>query len=143
MQRHPTSVRVDEPPFIKTNVPIFRMAVGRQTLYFMPDRLLIVEGTQVGAVSYRSLDISVNKTQFIEDGAAPADAAIVGRTWRYVNRDGGPDRRFNNNPQLPVCLYDELMLRTSSGLNEVVQLSQPNVAEGFAAAVRYLGATAA
>ncbi|HKS22636.1 MAG TPA: DUF4236 domain-containing protein [Thermoanaerobaculia bacterium] len=67
-------------------------------------------------------------------------SVIVDYTWRYVNRSGGPDRRFSNNPRIPVCLYDELHFRTASGLHDVVQLSRSGLAEGFAAAVRHLGA---
>ena len=49
------------------------------------------------------------------------------------------DRRFNNNPRIPICLYDELHFRTASGLNEVLQLSRTGIGEGFASAVRHLG----
>lgn len=90
-------------------------------------------------MSYRTLDVSVTRQQFIEESGVPGDATVVGHTWPYVNRSGGPDRRFSNNPQLPICMYDELHFRTASGLNEVVQLSRSGIGEGFAAAVRHLG----
>ena len=32
-------------------------------------------------------------------------------TWQYANKSGGPDRRFNNNRQLPICLYGILSLK--------------------------------
>lgn len=70
----------------------------------------------VGAVSYRTLDVSVTRQQFIEESGVPGVATVVGHTWRYVNRSGGPDRRFSNNPQLPICMYDELHFRTASAL---------------------------
>lgn len=40
--------------------------------------------------------------RFIEEETPPADAAVVDQTWRQVNRKGGPDRRFNNNRELPI-----------------------------------------
>lgn len=138
VQRHVTSVRTAAPPLLKTNVPVLSVGVGRQTLYFLPDRLLVYDAAGVGAVSYRTLDVSATRQRFIESGAVPSDATIVDRTWRYVNKSGGPDRRFSQNPQIPVCLYDELTLRTPSGLHEVVQLSRSGVGEGFVAALRYL-----
>ncbi|WP_462388382.1 hypothetical protein [Acidovorax sp. Q11] len=55
--------------------------------------------------------------RFIEDGSPPRDAQVIDRTWRYVNKKGGPDKRFKNNRELPVCLYDELQLSSSTGLN--------------------------
>ena len=34
----------------------------------------------------------------------------IGTTWTYVNKDGGPDHRFKNNPTVPILLYDEIAL---------------------------------
>jgi hypothetical protein len=140
VRRSPTALQPMSPPFIRTNIPVFSLGVGRQTLFFLPDRLLVYDGSAVGGVTYETLDCTVTRQQFIEDTGVPADATVIGYTWRYVNKNGGPDRRFNNNPQLPICLYDELYLRTVSGLNEIVQLSRSGVAEGFVEAVRHLGA---
>ena len=139
VQRSVTTVRTAEPPFVKTNVPVLSVGVGRQTLYFLPDRLLVYDSAGIGAVTYRTLEISAAKQRFIEGESVPSDATVVDRTWKYVNKSGGPDRRFSHNPQIPVCLYDELVLRTASGLHEVVQVSRSGVGEGFVAAVRHLG----
>jgi len=140
LRRNATSVRSTPPPFVRTNVPVYSVAAGRQTLYFLPDHLLVYDGVNIGAVSYRSVDFTVVPQRFIEDGGLPADATVVDYTWRYVNKKGGPDRRFANNPRIPICMYDELHIRTTSGLNEVLQLSRAGTGEGFAAAVRHLGA---
>ena len=64
---------------------------------------------------------------------------IAGRravTWQYVNKNGGPDRRFNNNRQLPIMLYGEVELTTPTGLRWMLQLSRPDVASVMAAALR-------
>jgi len=143
VRRNPTLLRTAAPPLVRTNVPVLSVGAGRQTLYFLPDRLLVYDPQGVGAVSYRTLDVSVTRQQFIEESGVPGDATVVGHTWRYVNRSGGPDRRFSSNPQLPICMYDELHFRTASGLNEVVQLSRSGIGEGFAAAVRHLGSVVA
>jgi len=138
-QRQPARLRTSTPPRLRTNVPVLSICAGARTFYFLPDHLLVYDANGVGAVSYRTLDLSVSRQQCIEYGGAPSDAAVVGYTWRHARRDGGPDRRFNVNPQLPICSYDALHFRTTSGLNDVVQLSRAGVAEGFAAAVRHLG----
>jgi hypothetical protein len=138
VQRQVTAVRTAEPPFVKTNVPVLSISAGRQTLYFLPDRLLVYDAAGIGAISYRTLEISTTRQRFIEDGGVSADATVVDHTWRYVNKSGGPDRRFRDNRQLPVCLYDELTFRTLTGLNEVIQVSRAGLGEGFAEAVRYL-----
>jgi hypothetical protein len=142
LQRNTTTVRSAAPPNVRTNVPVLSIAAGRRTLYFLPDHLLVYDGSSIGAVSYRSVDLAVARQRFIEEGGVPADATVVDYTWRYVNKSGGPDRRFNNNTRIPICLYDELHFRTASGLNEVLQLSRTGVGEGFAAAVRHLGTIA-
>jgi hypothetical protein len=49
---------------------------------------------------------------------------MVGNTWRYVNKSGGPDRRFSNNSQIPICLYESMLLTSGSGLRELFQMSR-------------------
>ncbi|HET7437753.1 MAG TPA: DUF4236 domain-containing protein [Thermoanaerobaculia bacterium] len=143
VQRSDTTFRTQVPPHIVTNVPVLSLGAGRQTLYFLPDRLLVYDSAGVGAIGYRTLAVSVTPKRFIEEGGTPRDAKVVDRTWRYVNKSGGPDRRFSNNRQIPICLYDELHLWTESGLNEVFQISRPGVCDGFAAAVRHLASVTA
>jgi hypothetical protein len=55
-----------------------------------------------------------------------------------VNKKGGPDRRFANNPQLPVCLYDKIHFGSSSGLNEIIQVSRCGVGAALEQSVRHL-----
>jgi len=138
VQRNLTPVRTAEPPFVKTNVPVLSIGAGRQTLYFLPDRLLVYDAAGIGAISYRTLEISATRQRFIEHCGVAADATVVDHTWQYVNKNGGPDRRFRDNRRIPICLYDELTFRTRTGLNEVIQISRSGLGEGFAAAVRYL-----
>jgi len=56
-----------------------------------------------------------------------------------VNKKGGPDRRFKDNREPPVCLYDGLSLQSVTGLHEVIQVSRSGVSAGFAEAIRSLG----
>jgi DnaJ-like protein len=74
--------------------------------------------------------LGTHVTRFIEDDPVPADATIVDRTWRYDNKNGGPDRRFNNNVQLPVAQYGVLVLTSSRGLN--IHLHTSNSQESLA-----------
>lgn len=138
VRRKATSIRKAEPPYLKTNVETVAVDVGAQVLHFFPDRVLIYDAQGVGAVGYRELSLSVQRSRFIESETVPSDATVVDRTWAYVNKNGGPDKRFKNNRKLPVCAYDELTIRSASGINEVVQLSRSGVAQGFVAAVQAL-----
>jgi hypothetical protein len=138
VRRNRTFIRRAEPPWLKTNIETIAIGVGKQVLHFFPDRVLILDANGVGAVGYGELHIAVNQTRFIEDGAVPSDARVVDHTWKYVNKKGGPDRRFKDNRQLPICLYDEVSLRSTTGLDEIIQVSRCSIADGFAQAVQFL-----
>lgn len=114
------------------------IGVGRQTLYFFPDRVLVYDVNGVGAVNYSSLQIAVNPTRFIEEDGVPRDAEVVDRTWRYVNKSGGPDKRFKDNRQIPICRYEEIILSSSTGLNEVLQLSRCGFGDRFSTVIALL-----
>ena len=104
-------------------------------MYFFPDVLLIVEGARVGALDYAQLKLLWSTTIFVEDGAVPRDAEIVGHTWRFVNKNGGPDRRFNNNRQLPEARYLQMQLSGAEGLRKILHLSKVVDHTGFDAAL--------
>ena len=139
VDRKPTKIAHTAPPFLKTNVDTISIGVGRQTIYLFPDRALVYEAGQVGAIGYDQLKLSVAQTRFIED-SAPSDARVVDRTWRYVNKRGGPDLRFSNNRELPICLYDELHFASSTGLNEIIQVSRCDVGKSLEGALNDLRA---
>lgn len=111
---------------------------GSSDFIFFPDRLLVVDKNAVGAVNYGLLKIDIRQTRFIEEGAVPEDAKVVDHTWQFVNKGGGPDRRFNNNRELPILLYEEVHFTSESGLNEVIHLSRLNTTQGFKEAVEKL-----
>lgn len=139
VNRSAIALGLKSPPFIKTNVATPCIPVGKQTLYFFPDRVLVFEPGGVGAVSYENLSIDVSSTQFVENGSVPKDAKVVDRTWAFVNKNGGPDRRFKNNRELPIALYDEVHLRSQTGLNECIQLSRHGIANRFSSAIMKAG----
>jgi len=131
VKRSPIAIKYSCPKYLKTNVQIPCIPVGKQTLYFFPDRLLIYQGKRVGAVSYDNLQIYQRNQRFIEDGIVPADATIVDCTWQYINKNGGPDKRFSNNRRLPITLYSEIDFTSKTGLNERVQFSKPDVGQNL------------
>ncbi len=123
------------PPNVTSNLTVPVLPAGFETLYFFPDRLLVYAGGRVGAVDYGQLRAAVAQQRFVEEQGAPPDGRVVDSTWRYVNKGGGPDRRFNDNWQLPVMLYETVHLTSPSGLNEAFYFSRPGAAHAFALAV--------
>jgi hypothetical protein len=135
VSRMPIRISTAAPANVRTNVAVPAIPTGTHTLYFFPDRVLVFGRNGVGAVPYNRLWLKFSLTRFIEGGALPRDARIVDRTWQYVNRSGGPDRRFSSNRQLPVVLYDEIQLYSDSGLNLVLQLSRLDTGDALRSAV--------
>lgn len=141
VRRKSASIQKTVPPYVKTNIETVAVGVGRQTLHFFPDRVLVYDANGVGAVGYQELRVDVSATRFIESDSVPRDAEVIDRTWKYVNKSGGPDRRFKDNKELPVCRYEEIALSSPSGLNEVLQLSRCGSGSDFAKAIHLLGKT--
>jgi hypothetical protein len=135
VDRHQISITRGLPALIKTNVEIPLVPVGRQLLAFMPDRVLVIEQGSVGAVGYNDLVVEVAPSRFIEEGTVPKDAEVVGTTWKYVNKKGGPDRRFKDNRQIPVCLYESVLFSSGSGLNEMIEISKRGGGAAVATAI--------
>ena len=138
IKRTSISLGTGSPPYVKTNISVPFIPVGKQTLYFFPDKVLIFEPNGVGAVSYPNLRVSVESTRFIEDGSVPKDAKVVDRTWKYVNKRGGPDKRFKDNRELPIVLYEDINFTSETGLNERIELSRVGFGDGFSSAISML-----
>jgi uncharacterized protein DUF4236 len=119
------------PSVIKTNIDLPSIIGGRHNIYFFPDVVLITEGNHAGAVSYEQLVILWNNTVFLEDDGVPSDAQVVGQTWQYVNKAGGPDRRFKNNRQIPQVLYQQMGLQGPNGLQKILHISHTADRSGF------------
>lgn len=124
LARKAASLTYSVPSVVKTNVTIPAILGGRQSVYFFPDVILIVQGSRAGALSYDQFDVFWTNQVFIEEENVPADAQIVGHTWRYVNKKGDPDRRFNNNRQIPTVLYLEMKLSSTDGLKKILLFSR-------------------
>lgn len=140
IKRMPTSTALGSPPFVKCNLDVPSVGVGKQRLFFLPDRLLVFDAGSVGAVSYNALNVDQGRTQFVEDEGVPSDSRVVGRTWRYVNKSGGPDRRFKDNTEIPICEYETIHFRSATGLNELLHASRVGAASALASYIALEGA---
>lgn len=131
VKRTNIKIQYKTPSYIQTNVKVPMIPVGKQKLYFFPDRILVYENKKVGGLSYANLNITQHNQRFIESGAVPRDGTIVDYTWQYVNKSGGPDKRFKNNRKLPILMYSEIICQSNTGLNELIQLSKQGVGVGL------------
>jgi hypothetical protein len=143
VRKKPNKLGYKLPTGISANITPPALHVGKQVIYFLPDVALVEHGRRLGAVGYSELAIVWQDSNFIEEGPVPRDAQIIGQTWKHPNKSGGPDRRFKDNRQIPVCRYEVIHFTSPSGLNELVEFSRTGVAARFASALKALPINAA
>ena len=140
VKRKAITPHAGSPPYFQCNISIPVLPAGRQRLYFLPDRILIWDTSGVGAVGFDQLDVNSGEQRFIEDGGVPGDTRVVDKTWRYVNKKGGPDRRFNDNREIPIVIYEAIMLTSQSGVQELFQASRTGTGSTLNSAVKQMAA---
>lgn len=131
LQRKPALVADGNVPFLRTNITVPRLHLHRDTLYFFPDRIFVRNPEGIGAVSYANFQVAAKVGRFIEDGPVPRDATQVATTWRFVNKNGGPDRRFANNRILPILAYQDVLFASETGVRGYLQVSRSDGADEF------------
>jgi hypothetical protein len=123
------------PVCVRANIKFPTLDVGAQRIQFGPDAVIVSSQNSVAVLSYRDVVIDCSPSRFIEDDSVPTDSEVVDHTWQYPNKRGGPDRRFQGNRQLSICLYGEIEFQSAGGLYERIQCSNVQAAIRFAAAV--------
>lgn len=116
-------------PF-KANVNAYAIFLADCKVVFLPDCVYVVRGTDFKALHYEEIRWHIGTVQFVES-SPPSDARVVGKTWQYVNKKGGPDRRFNYNPQLSECLYGEFEVNFARERRAKFLLSGTKMVEGI------------
>jgi hypothetical protein len=102
--------------------PRFINANGADLMLY-PAFVMVQIGERVALLDIRQVEITVEPTRFVVyDGNVPSDSMVVDSTWQYVNKDGAPDRRFSNNPTIPIAKYCSIFFR-GEGLNEAWMIS--------------------
>ncbi|WP_298875727.1 DUF4236 domain-containing protein [uncultured Bradyrhizobium sp.] len=135
VERTRISLTSGRPPLVKSNIDFLSLQLSKEGIYFTPDAILVFAKNSVAALQYDDLEIVCRRIRFIENERPPSDAQVVGSSWLYVNKDGGPDRRFNNNRKLPICLYPEIDLKSGGGLDCRINCSGPDGAEEFVTSI--------
>jgi len=123
----------------KTNVNIPYLGLINTEMFFFPERLIIKRGTTYGAIMYKHVNCIIENKRFIESDTVLSDALIVDYTWQYLNKNGSPDRRFNNNRKLPICQYSEYFFKSDSGLNEKISTSKLGGIDDFIKYIKTIG----
>lgn len=130
INRSDAQIGESKPPWVETNIDVPVIKTRGQSLYMMPDGIFVYDNKGVGFVEYNDIQVNVGTTRFIEN-SPPTDANVVDKTWKHPNINGGPDKRFKNNYQIPVCLYGELRVKSNSGMNIYLMTSKEDAPHKF------------
>ena len=123
--------------FINTKYVALKMRnVKGGDLFVYPGFVAIKENSDVnfGLLDYRDLGIEHFQITFIETRPLLPDAKVVDKTWKYVNKNGLPDKRFKDNYEIPIVLYYQLNMSSKTGLRERYMFSNPNIGAAFCTA---------
>ena len=128
--RHSAKIGKQNPNLIKTNVDVWGVDAGSIKLYLLPDRFFVFQDGVYSAIPYNEIQASLQDMEYVEQDSLPSDATVIGKTWKYVRRDGGPDRRFNNNRQLPIVRYGVVVFSTQNFMAYLI-VSSLGIASSF------------
>ncbi len=124
------SFDLSRPPLLDLDFAVWHMNAFQKDFYFMPDHILVFQGAQAGGISYANLSFTVD-SEIIQAGGPvkrTSDSNVVGKTWRFVNNDGSPDKRFNNNIEIPELKYGIVKL-AGSGIDLALYASNQGVSD--------------
>lgn len=124
--------------YLMTNVYVPFIGLNNIKLYFFPERLLLKQNNKYAAISYENLYIQPRSSLFREYDKVPRDASVVDYAWQYMNKNGGPDKRFSNNKKIPICSYSNYCFQTTNGFNEVISTSKTGGMDDFILAINKL-----
>ena len=106
-------------------VPHIQNAKGGD-LFLYPGFILYRAGRGAfSVIDYHDVQSVSSMVSFQEEEGVPADTEVIGQTWSKANKDGSRDRRFADNHQIPIAAYGCVTLKSSSGLWEEFQFSNP------------------
>ncbi|MDO4955603.1 MAG: DUF4236 domain-containing protein [Bacteroidales bacterium] len=109
VERKEASVYVGVFNFIHSDYDIPVFDDGCYKIYLYPCFIIVAKNTSDFSVyNYDEINISYKSTRFQEKDIRPFDSNLLGTTWTYVNKNGGPDKRFAYNPQLLIFEYGEI-----------------------------------
>ena len=128
VQRESMRVEHTAPFPFKPNTDAFTLYLHGLKYVFLPDCVYMIHDMACQALHYEDIKWTIGMIRFVES-KTPADAQVVGQTWQYVNKKGGPDRRFSYNPVLSECLYGELYVNFSNRMAAKIMLSNAKIAK--------------
>jgi hypothetical protein len=132
-EREPVRGGLLPTPGIKSDVPVWGIEAGDESIFFFPEGALIYIDDRYDPLPYNSLKVAFSSGHFFEEEDLPDDATVVERTWRFSRPDGSPDPRYKkDNVEIPIVLYGLLEISTPSRPTVRLEVSDRLAAARFA-----------
>ena len=113
-----------KPFYLKTKAKVIQLKLDPFTLILLADKCLVVRKSKVGLLQRNEIILSEETIAYPEIEEIPGDTKVLQYTWKYVNNDGSPDKRYKDNVKLPICSYRKITIRSESGLNIILLISR-------------------
>lgn len=134
----PLSVRVSGPERADLNFNPVTFDVPNSTISFFPDMVLIVKNIlDATIIGLQAAEVEVIERSTYLD-YVPHNAEVIGHSFSYINKDGGPDRRYSYNPQTFLIRNWDLDIHFKSDLPIHTTFSDRVAVEAFAMALNQL-----
>jgi len=121
------------PKTIESNISAPMLNSDEKQMVFLPDSLLVIGKNGVVTRPYNGLRVVSRMLRVVEEShlVVPADARVVDNTWRHVKPDGNPDPNYEDNPEMPIVLYGEIIITGNDYFEEVIRISKSREADDF------------
>lgn len=139
LERNYLSVSNSAPHPNRFNFSSIAFHADLRSVYFLPDAVVMSFGTQIMFYPYDNIRLKTFRNRFITHDV-PYGVKPVDYTWQYVNKNGDPDRRFNDNFQIPIIEVTELDFYFSDGMQFHTAFTDGPAVENFKKALLELGA---
>ena len=134
----PLSVRVSGPERADLNFNPVTFDVPNSTISFFPDMVLIVKNiVDATIIGLQAAEVEVIERSTYLD-YVPHNAEVIGHSFTYINKDGGPDRRYSYNPQTFLIRNWDLDIHFKSDPPIHTTFSNRVAVESFAMALNKL-----
>ncbi len=134
----PLKVSISAPERASLNFAPVTFYISGSTISFFPDIILWVKND----VEAMSFGLQSARVEVIERSTylnyVPKNAEVVGHSFTYVNRDGGPDLRYNDNPPTFLIKNWDLDIHFKSDPPLHTTFSNREAVESFAMALNQL-----
>lgn len=123
--------------YIKSEFDIPILRGNDNAMYYIYPKYIIkaFSSSKFDVFPIENVKIKYHKSRFIENETVPSDSVILEYTYQYVNKNGGPDKRYAYNPQLPVVAYGEIEI---ASFDLTFQISNAEATENFVNAFKVL-----